>query len=71
MIRYPPPAINADVWWIPRAVGIKPRWILAVNDTHVIYGTGGEKHRECQIKTLLRWIREEKATVTISKRDVQ
>jgi hypothetical protein len=38
--------------------GSRMRWVLAVGNNHVIYSRGGDTHRECQVKTFLRWYRE-------------
>lgn len=49
--------------WIPNTEkrNYKPRWVLAVNNGHVIYGTGDRLHRECKVKTFERWIGYAKA----------
>jgi hypothetical protein len=39
-------------------VGDKMRWVLAVGNGHVIYSRGGDTHRECQVKTFLRWLKQ-------------
>jgi hypothetical protein len=38
-------------------VGDRMRWVLAVDNEHVIYSRGSDTHRECQVRTFLRWLR--------------
>jgi hypothetical protein len=36
--------------------------VLAVGNGHVIYSKGGDSHRECQVKTFVRWLQEKPLT---------
>jgi hypothetical protein len=55
-MRLPPP-IKVERRYI---VGKRMRYVLAVGNGHVIYSRGGDVHRECQVKTFLRWLRSTK-----------
>lgn len=57
MLQPPPPVIEPSRRYF---VGQKMRWVLAVGNGHVIYSRGGDSHRECQIKTFLRWLKQPK-----------
>jgi hypothetical protein len=46
--------ISNDTWYVSPTK--PPRRTLAVNDTHVYYGRGGDAHYFCQKKTFERWI---------------
>lgn len=56
MMRLPPPITPGERYF----AGDRFRWVLAVGNGHVIYSRGGDSHRECQVKTFLRWLRESK-----------
>lgn len=43
-------------WWVPQLGGSRPRWVLAVSDTHVLY-SNGRTHHECLHKTFRDWVR--------------
>lgn len=48
-----------ETTYIPKSG--KPRVVVLIQGTGVIYGTGGYKHRECCISTFKRWISKTKA----------
>jgi hypothetical protein len=56
MRLYPPPVTPGQRYF----AGEKMRWVLAVGNDQVIYSRGGDSHRECQVKTFVRWLREAK-----------
>lgn len=53
-------------WYIPTK-NTPPRWVLAVSKTHVLYGNGGSRHRECKVKTFMAWMRRTKAEVATNE----
>lgn len=48
-------------WWLPTREDGPPRWVLALMNGHVIYSRGGDRHYECQVKTMRRWISRTRA----------
>lgn len=49
-------------WYVPTKSAKRPRWVLAVSETHVLYGSGGGgTHRECKRTTFARWVARMKA----------
>lgn len=54
--------IQVGRWYIAQKNDkARPRWILAANERGVIYATGGVRHRECKLKTFMRWARKVEA----------
>lgn len=47
-------------WWIPEENEAPrrrlPRWVLASNDSGILYSKGDRLHYECKPKTFLQWV---------------
>jgi hypothetical protein len=50
------PEIVVGSWYQSQQTA--PRKVIACGFGHVIYGNGGDVHRECEAKTFIRWALE-------------